>query len=297
MSRLVLTALYAPADRPERFGKALRSGADAVIVDLEDAVVAFRKAEARAALTDFAALWEACGDDAPAVQIRVNAVGSPAHDADLAAVAELPAAFGVRLPKTQSADDVAGVLAAVPGREVHALLESALAIERAFDIACSGVSSIAAGEADLRAELGVSAGPAGEAGLAWSRSRIVNAAAAAGLESPLMAVFADIADAAGLEASCRTGRGLGFGGRTAVHPRQLEVIRRVFTPDPDAVARARNIVDRVRAAAADGTGAFVLEDGTFLDTAMVRAAERVLALAGQEPVTAPGSLPRPAPRS
>ena len=283
MNRPVLTALYAPADRPERFGKALHSGADAVIIDLEDAVVAARKGEARAALKDFAALWEDCGDGAPAVQVRVNAVGSTAHDADLAAVAELPAAFGVRLPKTQSADAAAGLLAAVPGRGVHALLESALAVERAFEIACSGVSSIATGEADLRTELGVPAGPAGEAGLAWSRSRIVNAAAAAGLPAPLMAVYADVVDAAGLEASCRAGRDLGFGGRTAVHPRQLEVIRRVFTPDAAAVTRARSIVDRVRAAAADGTGAFVLEDGTFLDAAMVRAAERVLALAGNEP--------------
>ncbi|UWX96923.1 CoA ester lyase [Arthrobacter zhaoxinii] len=283
MTRPIMVALYAPADRPERFGKALRAGADAVIVDLEDAVAAARKVEARAALKDFAALWEASGAAAPAVQVRVNALGSSAHDADLAAVAELPPAFGVRLPKTQSTDDVAALRAALPGREVHALLESALAVERAFEIAGAGVASIATGEADLRAELGVPAGPAGEAGLAWSRSRIVNAAAAAGLPAPLMAVYADVVDAAGLEASCRTGRGLGFGGRTAVHPRQLGVIRRVFTPGPSEVARAQHIVDRVQTAAADGTGAFVLADGTFIDVAMVRAAERVIALAGREP--------------
>lgn len=278
MSRPIMVALYAPADRPERFEKALRAGADAVIVDLEDAVAASRKADARAALTDFAALWVACAEAAPAVQVRVNASGSSAHDADLAAVAGLPLAFGVRLPKTQSAEDVAALRAAAPGRQVHALLESALAIERAFEIAGSGVSSIASGEADLRAELGVPAGPAGEAGLAWSRSRIVNAAAAAGLPAPLMAVYADVADTGGLEASCRTGRSLGFGGRTAVHPRQLGIIRRVFTPDASELARARNIISRVHAAAADGTGAFMLEDGTFIDVAMVRAAERVIAL-------------------
>ncbi len=172
---------------------------------------------------------------------------------------------------------MAAIRAAVPGREVHALLESAISIERAFEIACSGVSSIATGEADLRAELGVPAGPTGEAGLAWSRGRVVNAAAAAGLPAPLMAVYADVSDLDGLEASCRAGRALGFAGRTAVHPRQLDVIRRVFTPDAAEIARARSIVDRVSSAAADGTGAFVLEDGTFIDIAMVRAAERVLA--------------------
>jgi citrate lyase subunit beta/citryl-CoA lyase len=283
MSRPMMVALYAPADRPERFEKALRAGADAVIVDLEDAVTASRKADARAALTDFAALWEACGEGAPSVQVRVNAAGSSVHEADVAAVAALPTAFGVRLPKTQSAADVAALRAALPGRQVHALLESALSIERAFEIASSGVSTIASGEADLRAELGVPAGPGGEAGLAWSRSRIVNAAAAAGLPAPLMAVYADVVDVEGLEASCRAGRALGFAGRTAVHPRQLEVIRRAFTPDPSEVARAQSIVDRVSAAAMDGTGAFVLEDGTFIDVAMVRAAERVIALAGMEP--------------
>lgn len=277
MTRPTIVALYAPADRPERFEKALDAGADAVIVDLEDAVTASRKDAARAALREFADLWTARGDGAPGVQVRVNAIGSSWHEADLAAVAGLPLAFGVRLPKTQSADDVAAVRAAVLRRDVHALLESALSIERAFEIASSGVVAIATGEADLRAELGVPAGPAGESGLLWSRSRLVNAAAAAGLPAPLMAVHADVADLDGLEASCRAGRALGFAGRTAVHPRQIAVIRRVFTPDAVEIARAQSIVDRVRSAAADGAGAFLLDDGTFIDVAMVRAAERVLA--------------------
>lgn len=277
MSRTIITALYAPADRPERFAKALDAGADVVIVDLEDAVVMSRKAEARAALAEFVAVWEARGAAAPAVQVRVNASGSTAHHDDLDAVDRLPSAFGVRLPKTRSATDVVTVRSAVPGRAVHALLESAGAIERAFEIACSGVASIATGEADLRAELSVPAGAAGERGLAWSRSRIVNAAAAGGLPAPLMAVYADVADMDGLMASCRTGRALGFAGRTAIHPRQLAVIRAAFTPDATEVARARTVVERVRSAASDGTGAFVLDDGTFLDAAMVRAAERILA--------------------
>lgn len=277
MTRSILVALYAPADRPERFEKALDAGADAVVVDLEDAVAASRKAEARMSLAAFAEAWALRGTAAPAVQVRVNARGAEAHDADVAAVAALPAAFGIRLPKTQSAEDVATVRAAAPGHAVHALLESALSVERAFEIAQAGVASIAAGEADLRAEIGVPAGRAGEPGLAWSRARVVNAAAAAGLPLPLMAVWADVADLEGLEQSCRAGRALGYAGRTAIHPRQIEVIRRVFTPGPDEIERARRIVERVRTAAAHGTGAFVLDDGTFIDVAMVKAAERVLA--------------------
>lgn len=275
-SRAAVVALYAPADRPERFERALDSGADAVIVDLEDAVTASRKDAARAALVEFAEHWRERGAGACAVQVRINARGSAMHEKDLAALSGLPGDFGLRLPKTQSAAEVEAVRAAAPGRAVHALLESALAFERAFEIAGAGVASIAAGEADLRAELGVPAGPEGEPGLAWSRSRLVNAAAAAGLPQPLMAVWPDVADLDGLERSCRAGRALGFAGRTAIHPRQLDVIRRVFLPSAAEVARAERIIDRVRSAALDGTGAFVLEDGTFLDAAMVRAAQRVL---------------------
>lgn len=275
-----MVALYAPADRPERFGKALDAGADAVIVDLEDAVTASRKGQARAALAAFAEEWlDRDAQQRPTVQVRVNARGSRWHEDDLSAVAGLPGEFGIRLPKTQSADDARAVQSAAADRPVHALLETALAVERGFEIASSGVASIAAGEADLRSELGIPAGTVGEPGLAYSRARLVNAAAAAGLPSPLMAVWADIADLDGLEQSCLAGKTLGYAGRTAIHPRQIAIIRRVFTPAPAETDRARGILERVASAAADGTGAFVLEDGTFIDIAMVRAAERTVAAA------------------
>lgn len=277
--RMVMVALYAPADRPERFGTALDAGADAVIVDLEDAVTASRKDEARSALAAFAEEWRARDANRPAVQVRVNAIGSRWHDDDLASFERLPAEFDIRLPKTQSAADVQAVRAALPGRRVHPLLETPLAVERAYEIASSGAASIAAGEADLRSALGIPTGPAGEPGLAYSRSRLVNAAAAAELPSPLMAVWADVADLDGLEQSCRVGRALGYAGRTVVHPRQISTVRRVFTPTEAEVERAQQIIDRVASAAADGAGAFVLEDGTFIDVAMVRGAERIIASA------------------
>lgn len=279
MSPVIMVALYAPADRPERFGKALDAGADAVIVDLEDAVTASRKDDARRALGTFAEEWSARGAARPAVQVRVNAIGSRWHADDLAALAALPQEVDVRLPKTQSAADVQAVRAALPGRRVHALIETPLAVERAYEIASSGVASVGAGEADLRSALGIPAGTAGEPGLLYSRSRLVNAAAAAELPSPLMAVWADVADLDGLEQSCRAGKALGYAGRTAVHPRQIAVVRRVFTPTPAEVERAQRIIDRVAAAATDGAGAFVLDDGTFIDVAMVCGAERIVAAA------------------
>lgn len=272
-TRPPLTALYVPGDRPDRVAKALTAGADIVIVDLEDAVAPSRKTEARSAL---AALLTAEAPDAPRVQVRVNVRGSAWHDDDLAAVATLPAEVDVRLPKVASAADVEAVRTALPGRAVHALIESALGVERAYEIASAGVASLALGDADLRSQLGL--GP-GDEPLAWIRSRLVTAAAAAGLPMPMMSVYADVRDLDGLATSCAAGRTLGMLGRTAIHPAQLPVIAAAFTPSAGQVERARQIVDRVGSALADHTGTVVLDDGTFLDVAMVDAARRVLLLA------------------
>ncbi|KQZ86136.1 citrate lyase subunit beta [Microbacterium sp. Root166] len=273
---LPLTALYAPGDRPDRVAKALTSGADVVIVDLEDAVAPSSKARARDGLAAFA------GHDAqvgPALQVRVNAVGSDWSDDDLAALTDLPLHIGVRVPKVESAAAVHAIAGLLPGRGIHALVESALGVERAFEIASAGVESIALGEADLRSQLGLPRGREGEQGLQWARSRLVYAAAAAGIAAPMMSVYADIADTAGLAASCQAGRALGFVGRTAIHPAQLPVIESAFTPSQDDVERAREVIARVGAAAADGVGTVVLADGAFLDVAMVQSARRTLALA------------------
>lgn len=273
---IALTALYVPGDRPNRVGRALAAGADVVIVDLEDAVAPSSKDLARNALGEALTGRDAGG---PAVQVRVNAAGSPWHDDDLAAVAALDGEVGVRVPKVESAAQVADIASRVPGRPIHALVESAMGVERAFEIASAGVASIALGEADLRSQLGLPRGVAGEPGLAWTRSRIVNAAAAAALPAPQMSVYTDVRDLDGLAASCASGRALGFLGRTAIHPAQLPVIRAAFTPSPEEVARAREIVERVGSAAADGSGTVVLADGTFLDVAMLAQARRTLALA------------------
>ena len=272
--RIVLTALYVPADRPDRVAKALAAGADQVIVDLEDAVAPSAKEAARVALAEALA---GAAPGAPPVQVRVNARGSAWHEDDLAAVAALTTDVAVRLPKTASPDDVAAVRGLAPGRRIHALIESAIGVERAFDIASSGVSTIALGEADLRSQLGLPSGS--DEGLQWIRSRVVNAAAAAGLPAPKMSAYADVRDAEGLAGSCAAGRALGFLGRTAIHPSQLPVIERAFRPSAAEAERAREIVSRVGSAAADGSGTVVLEDGTFLDVAMVDAARRTVALA------------------
>jgi citrate lyase subunit beta/citryl-CoA lyase len=276
---IALTWLYAPGDRPDVVAKALRSGADVVLVDLEDAVRADRKAYARAATA------ELLSEPAPGpgrIHVRVNALGGPLFADDLAALAGLPGLGGLRLPKVGAADQVTAVVsrcrelapgAAVPG--LYPLLESALGVENAFAIAGAdpAVHGIALGEADLRADLGLT----DEEALGWPRARIVVAARAAGLAPPAQSVYPDVRDLEGLDASCRRGRALGFLGRAAIHPRQLPVIERAYLPSPPEIAAARETVQ----AAADSPGALALPDGRFIDPAMVAGAQRVLALASR----------------
>ncbi|PRX50884.1 citrate lyase subunit beta/citryl-CoA lyase [Prauserella shujinwangii] len=267
-----LTLLYVPADRPDRVRKALASAADVVLVDLEDAVAPARKDEARAAAARLLA------DARRPVQVRINPPGTPWHDDDVAAVAGLPGAVGARVPKIETPGAVTALAAALPGRALHPLIESALGVEHALAIATASpqVASIGLGEADLRSDLGVD----DEAGLGWARSRVVVAARAARLPPPAMSAYPHVRDIEGLVASCRAGKALGFLGRTAIHPAQLDPIRAAFLPTADEVARAREVVARLDGARRAGTGALVLADGTFLDTAMLERANTVLALAG-----------------
>lgn len=264
----MLTLLYVPGDRPDRIAKALASEADGIVVDLEDAVAPSAKVAARDGL---ARALEGAGTHP--VQVRVNAAGTPWHEDDLRAVAGLR--VGVRIPKAESAQAMAAIAARVPGQELHPLIESALGVERAFEIASAPqVATLGLGETDLKADL-----RATEAGLGWVRGRIVNAARAAGLPAPLMSAFTHVTDLAGLAASCREGRALGFRGRSAIHPKQLATIREAFRPSEDELVRARLVLSRIEGAVAAGVGALQLPDGTFLDLAMVEQARETIALA------------------
>lgn len=270
---LPLTWLYVPGDRPEVVAKALVSGSDVVLIDLEDAVAPDRKEYARAATA------ELLSEPPPVpVHVRVNALDSPQAEADLKTLSPLPGLSGLRLPKVTSPADVVRVAehatpsggGAIP---LYALLETALGVEQAFTIASShrALRGIALGEADLRADLGVR----GDAGLDWSRARVVVAARAAGLAPPAQSIYPDIRDLDGLAASCTHGRTLGFLGRTAIHPRQLPVIEQSYLPTPEEIETAEAILK----AATTDPGAQALPDGTFVDAAVVAGAHRTLALA------------------
>ena len=262
-----LTWLYVPGDRPPVVTKALAAGADVVVVDLEDAVAPDRKAYARAATA------ELLSEPQLNVHVRVNAMDTPWAADDLRTLTPLPGVSGLRLPKVTSAQDVVAVAEKARDLPLYALLETALGIERAFSIAAahSSVHGIALGEADLRADLGVR----DDAGLDWSRSRVIVAARAAGLAPPPQSVHPDIRDLEGLAASCAHGRALGFLGRAAIHPRQLPVIESAFLPTEQEIEQAETIVK----AATQEQGAQALDDGRFIDAAVVAAAQRTLTLA------------------
>lgn len=256
-ARFPRCALYVPGSRPDRFDKAAGSGADVVILDLEDSVAPPEKPAAREAV----ALWLATLPADVAVQVRVNPPGSRDLADDRAA---LPPGVALRVPKVASP----GELEEVADREIHAIIESALGVEHAFAIASHpSVRSVALGEADLAAELGLD----GEDSFAWVRSRVVIAARAAGLPAPMMSAYPDLRDLDGLAASCAAGRRLGFHGRTAVHPAQVPVIRRAFAPTETEVAWACEVVDVLR-----GSGVARLADGSMVDAAMRRRAEAFL---------------------
>ncbi|MFC4497420.1 HpcH/HpaI aldolase/citrate lyase family protein [Streptomyces ovatisporus] len=281
---LPLTWLYVPGDRPDVVAKALVSGADVVLIDLEDAVAPERKAYA---LDATAELLSTPRPGPVPVHVRVNSLTGPLAAAEVRRLAALPGLAGLRLPKVDSVADVVAVAqqarrarasgtsrtggGSVPG--LYPLLESALGIEHAYAIATAhpAVRGIALGESDLRAVLGVT----GEDGLAWPRSRAVVAARAAGLAPPPQSVYPDVADTAGLARSCAQGRSLGFLGRTAIHPAQLEIIERAYLPTRQETEAAEEIMK----AAATDAGALALPDGRFVDAAVVAGAQRTLALA------------------
>jgi citrate lyase subunit beta/citryl-CoA lyase len=270
--------LYVPGSDPRRIEKALASEADAVILDLEDAVAPNRKEEARTTVAEVLR-----SEHEKPVFVRINAPDSVLAEEDVEAVAGARLA-GLRLPKTESPESVRRVAQRLENLGCEAglqcLIESALGLEFAFEIARAHekVVGMSLGEADLAADLGVR----DDAGLLYARSRLVAATRAAGLPGPVQSVYTNVRDAEGLRRSTMEGKNMGFVGRSAIHPAQIEVINEVFTPTEEEVAEAKDLLARLEESTGTGTGAFALEDGRFVDEAVVGSARLTLALARRE---------------
>lgn len=273
MNLPIRSYLYVPGYDERRIEKALASESDAVVLDLEDAVAPNRKEEARETVVQVLK-----SEPEKPVFVRVNAVGTELAAADIDAVVGRHLA-GLRLPKIEYVESVRLVAETLEELRseagIQCLIESALGLELAFEIANSHVrvTGISLGEADLAADLGVS----GEAGLLYARSRIVTAARAAGLPHPVQSVYTNVRDLDGLRRSTEEGKRLGFVGRSTIHPSQVSVVNEVFTPTEEEVTEAQELVDRLDSGAT--SGAWVLGDGRFVDRAVVESARLTLALA------------------
>lgn len=276
--------LYVPADQARVLARALDRGADALILDLEDAVHPDRKEEARAIV----ATWLEGLDARPSLPLwlRVNA---DAARADLLAV-RTPIT-GVMLPAAEI-DTVQLLAPALEASEarlglepgelgVIALIETARGLLEARDLADHPrVRHLAIGRADLAGELGLSIDHDGPEFRALMLQLVV-ASSAARIAAPIAPTSTDYRDLDALRVSTSALAALGFRARTAIHPDQLAVINEVFTPDDEAVRRARRMVAMFEAALERGDGVAVGDDGRMVDAAVVRQARSLLARAAQ----------------
>ena len=273
--------IFAPGTRPDMFPKALASGADIVCVDLEDAVAPRDKPAARAkALALFA---EPQADDhqvGGGVEriLRINCSRTPEGMADLQAIAASAAPPpAIMLPKVKSPDEVRALDELLSEHELavrlHIIIETNDGLEACYEIArASGrIDALFFGGVDMAADLRC---PSTWEALVYARSRVVHAAAGAGIDV-IDVPYLDLNDLAGMEREARAAANLGFTGKGAIHPKQIAILNAVFTPDAEAIAQARRIV---QAFEDSGTG-LVVVDGKLLEKPVLRSMHRILAVA------------------
>ncbi|RMF99123.1 MAG: CoA ester lyase [Gammaproteobacteria bacterium] len=282
--------LFVPGDRPARLQKALRSGAEAVICDLEDAVLPTAKADARREVAAFLASERPAGS--PPLWVRINGLASNLAGDDLDAI--VPAApAGVVLPKPDSVADVARLDEMLAGREVQqglpvgSIQVLAVVTETAHGVTAlpgyvehpARLVALSWGAEDLSAELGAVKNRDAHGDWLFTyrlvRSLCQLAAAAAGLPA-IETVFPDFRDLAGLQKTAAQAFAEGFSGMLAIHPDQVPVINAAFSPSTEQLAEARRVVAAF--AASSGAGAVQL-DGRMLDRPHLQAARRLLEMA------------------
>lgn len=290
----IRTALFAPGIKDKVMGKALESGADAVILDLEDSVPLASKAEARTlvakVIDGVAAAAKANG---PQIYVRVNGAQTGLLADDLAAIVR-PGLNAILLPKVESIEEVQSTAAAMSqhekshgmkdgSAEIILQIESALGVHRCYDLikasarvggTCIGVAQ----DGDLQTDLGCSWSIEGTE-LLYARSKVLLETRAAGPDiCPIDGVFSALADEAGLIQDSRLSARLGYIGRTVIHPKQIAPVKQAYAVPADQVTYYSKVVTEFDAALKTGAAAIVIE-GKLVDYAMYQRAKRVLAVA------------------
>jgi citrate lyase subunit beta/citryl-CoA lyase len=287
--------LFIPGNRQRMLDKGPTTGADALLLDLEDAVPVDEKATARSMVRDHI---PTAAD--PPVLVRVNAVATGLTRDDLDAVV-VQGLRGIFIAKTESPDEVRRVAVWLDEFEqkrgiergtieVVCMLETANSVRLGYEIATASprVASVCysgAENGDLQTDLGSDWSLEGTEML-YARSKIVLDARAAGIEHPIEGVYADLDNIDGLIADTTLSKRLGYKGRTIIHPKHVEAVNRIYTPQPDEVEYYRGLLDAFEVALSEGKGS-VAYRGKMIDYAMAARARRVLALADSLP-SAPG---------
>jgi len=266
---LPLSYLFVPGTRPDRFAKALASGAGAVIIDLEDAVAPKDKVAARRAVIDWLAQQNHSPvEKGPAVYVRINDAGTPWYAEDLAAL-QAHAVHGLMLPKCESASQITHCLARfAQAPALIAIVESARGVQQVDAIAVApGLQRLAFGTLDYAVDLDL---PPDSPGLAYAAARIAIASRAAGLATPVAGVTPEL-DTARVRADMHGARGFGFAAKLCIHPMQVAAVHDALQPTQAELAWAQRVL-----AATSGQSTAVQVDGRMVDRPVVLQAQAIL---------------------
>ena len=284
----IRTALFVPGNRPDRIEKAFNTEADVVIIDLEDAVPVSEKEISRSKVKEKVTAFSD-----RMILVRINALGSPFIEGDLEE-AIVEGVNGIVLPKVEKPDDIHEInelLCAVEGRRalpdgsilLFPLIESAAGVQRVYDIISSKtkperIHTVTFGAADYTLDMGIEMTMEGTE-LSYARSRIAIACRAAGIAPPIDTPFMiDLNDIDALVSDAKRAKELGFQGKQVIHPRQIEPCNRIFSPTPEEIAKAEEIIQVFEEAEAAGAAAVQVE-GKFIDYAVVKKSRDILARA------------------
>lgn len=268
--------IFAPGNRPDMFPKAMKTGADMVAIDLEDAIAPQHKDEARRSALAFFAEFQP-GNDIESM-VRVNCLRTPEGLADLQAIIESDSPPpALMLPKVKSPDEIRVHEELLSGRHsgvrFHVIVETNEALDACLDIARSSnrIDSLLFGGVDMAAELRVA--PEWNA-LLYARSRLVHAAATAGIDL-IDVPYLDLNDMQGMEKEAKACAVLGMTGKGAIHPKQIPVLNRCFSPALEEIQRARRIIETFEGS----DGGLVVIDNKLIEKPVLRSMYRTLAIA------------------
>jgi citrate lyase subunit beta/citryl-CoA lyase len=266
--------LFVPGTRPERFIKALDSGANGVVLDLEDAVAEEDKETARNAIRT---AWPSFSvEQKKRLVIRTNAPGTQFYSADLILAQELNVGC-LLIPKSESADQINGAALVLPNTAIIPMIETAIGLDRLREISnANQVLRLALGNLDLQADLGMMCDPQ-ETELQTARYQIVLASRLAQIAPPVDGVTPSTDDLPRITDDAERAKRMGFGAKLCIHPKQVAIVKAAFMPTEEEIQWAQRVIEADHAS----KGGAVKLDGRMIDRPVVLLAQRTLALAGK----------------